>query len=128
MLFTKYYSFFKKSFFLKDKIIASNLIMSLVSIFTLLFLFTYKIKLYKLSSNSQLLLHYNVYFGIDWIGSWYKILIYPIIGFLLFIINLLLSSYFYNRKNFLSYLLVCSMTFGEILVLISGLAVLWINS
>ncbi|MBU1131295.1 hypothetical protein KJ840_04135 [Patescibacteria group bacterium] len=36
-------------------------------------------------------LHFNIYFGIDWIGSWIQIFIYPLISFIIIILNLVIS-------------------------------------
>lgn len=126
MFSTKIYSFLRKSFFLKDKIILINLLISTVILFTLLFLFIIRIPTFK--SSGDLLLHYNIYSGIDWMGSWYKIYLYPLIGILLFALNLVLGIFFYSREKFLSYLLIISITFCEILTFIACLSVLWINS
>src|SRR4030042_1891246 len=96
MLLAKLHNFVQKNFFLKDKIIIANLIASLI------FLLLFKIG-FKFNSSSQLFLHYNIYFGIDWIGSWYKIYIYPFAGLLIFIINFLLAIYFYENTKITSY-------------------------
>jgi len=122
----KLYNFCKKNFFLRDKVVLINLIVSLIILLALFGLFIYKIPLYK--SNKQLFLHYNIYFGIDWIGQWYKIFIYPLLGALIFIINLSLGILFYNKEKVITYLLLFSATFCEIIICIASLAVLWINS
>lgn len=127
MFFIRLYSFFKKSFFLKDKIILINLIVSLVILVALLFLFMYKFFAFR-SGDEQLFLHYNIYFGIDWMGIWYKIFVYPLVGLAVYIINLFLGILFYKKDKFISRLLICSITFCEILIFIAGMCVVWINS
>lgn len=126
MISAKLNDFFKKNYFLKDKIILFNLIIGLMLIVGLFILFYFNIY-GKRNAQQQILLHYNIYFGIDWIGQWYEIFIYPLLGAAIFIGNLLLSIYFYNKEKFLSYLLIFSITFSEILIFIAGISVLWIN-
>ncbi|NIP32637.1 hypothetical protein GWN91_02975 [Candidatus Saccharibacteria bacterium] len=53
-------------------------------------------------------LHYNIYFGIDLIGSWYKIFTVPIVGLIFLIINICLIVVLYQREKFLSYFLAAS--------------------
>ncbi len=37
-------------------------------------------------------LHYSSYFGIDWIGPWINIIYYPVISFLIIVINTAIGS------------------------------------
>lgn len=127
MILAKFQTFLQKRLFLKDKIILLNLIASFLILISLFFLFIYKIGL-EHTANEQFFLHYNIYLGIDWIGEWYKVFIYPLIGFIIFILNLSLTILFFEKEKFLSYLLIFSITFSEILIFIAGLAVVWINS
>ncbi|MFC1612936.1 hypothetical protein ACFL23_01255 [Patescibacteria group bacterium] len=125
-MFIKLYNFFKKNFFLRDKVVLINLIISFTILLALLGLFIYKTPLYR--SEKQLFLHYNIYFGIDWVGQWYKIFIYPLLGALIFIVNLALGILFYNKEKVITYFLLFSATFCEIIILIASLSVVWINS
>ncbi len=127
MILAKFQTFLQKRLFLKDKIILINLIASLLILLSLFFLFIYKIGLSH-TAEKQFLLHYNIYYGIDWIGEWYKVFIYPLIGFIILIINFSLSIFFFEKEKFLSYLLISAITFSEIIIFIAGLAVIWINT
>lgn len=127
MILAKFQTFLQKRLFLKDKIILLNLIASLLILVSLFFLFIYKIGSSH-TAGEQFLLHYNIYYGIDWLGEWYKVFIYPLIGLIIFIVNFSLSIFFFEKEKFLSYLLISSITFSEILIFIAGLAVVWINT
>ncbi len=127
MILARFQTFLQKRLFLKDKIILINLIASLLILASLFFLFIYKIGLSH-QAEEQFFLHYNIYFGIDWLGAWYKIFIYPLIGLIIFIINFSLSIFFFEKEKFLSYLLISSITFCEVLVFMAGLSVIWINT
>lgn len=50
-------------------------------------------------------LHYNIVFGVDLVGSWWKIYYLPLAGLLVFLLNYTLSFVFYKTDKFLSRLL-----------------------
>ena len=51
-----------------------------------------------------IILHYNVYFGVDAIGDWRNVFIMPSLSLLLLFINLVLSRYFYYKEKLAAYL------------------------
>lgn len=46
-----------------------------------------------------IILHYNVYFGVDLIGSWWQVFFLPLMGTLILIINLVLAYLFFKQKE-----------------------------
>lgn len=67
------------------------------------------IKILPIANEADFLsLHYNIYFGIDLIGNWYRIFIVPSVGLIFFIINMALIVLLYKREKFLSYFLAAS--------------------
>ncbi len=46
-----------------------------------------------------IILHYNVYFGVDMIGDWKRVFLLPLIGLFLYILNSFLSLFFYEKKE-----------------------------
>ena len=50
--------------------------------------------------------HYTVYFGIDRIGPWWYILIYPVFASAIFIINTIASMILYFQRRLFSYVIV----------------------
>lgn len=53
-------------------------------------------------TTDQLFLHYSTVFGIDLIGDWWKIFYLPGGGLFIFLLNYLLSWYFYSSDKFLA--------------------------
>lgn len=53
-------------------------------------------------TTDQIFLHYNVVFGVDLIGEWWKIFAAPIGGLTIFLCNFLLSWYLYGQDKVLS--------------------------
>jgi hypothetical protein len=46
-----------------------------------------------------IILHYNVYFGVDVIGAWWQIYYLPLIGLVVLCINTVLGYLFYKQKE-----------------------------
>ncbi|MGK2849197.1 MAG: hypothetical protein ACSLEX_03965 [Minisyncoccota bacterium] len=79
-------------------------------------------------SNGLLVLHYNVYFGVDIQGLWWQTFVLPVGNALLFGGHLLLSWYFYGRhERVASYLLLLGSNFLSIGTLIAIGSIIFIN-
>ncbi len=72
-------------------------------------------------------LHYTVYSGVDWIGPWFYIFLYPLIGTLLGAVNFWLASRVYSRERLLSYILGATAFIGEALLAVFIIFLLSIN-
>lgn len=109
----------KINLFLKDKLIViCSLIIFLLNLSIWLILYM------KVQPTSEPIpLHYNIYFGIDLIGSWYKIYYIPGFGMIIFFINLLLSYIIYKREKIISYFLIFSSGMIQIIFLATGLLI-----
>jgi hypothetical protein len=46
-----------------------------------------------------IILHYNVYFGVDILGSWWEVYFLPSVGTFFWIINFVLGYFSYQRKE-----------------------------
>ena len=113
-------NFFK--FFLKDRIIIANLIGSLIINASIW------INLLRIKKVDEMIpLHYNVYFGIDYIGDWHKIFIIPIMGIIVLIVNFLLALLIYYKDKFISYILLFVVSFIQVILFLASLSVVWIN-
>ncbi|MCK4745261.1 hypothetical protein KAS41_04325 [Candidatus Parcubacteria bacterium] len=73
-------------------------------------------------------LHYNIYFGVDFIGAWHKIFIIPIFGLIILLINYYISIQIYLKNKFVSYILAGSALFAQFILLFASIAIVWINS
>ena len=70
-------------------------------------------------TTEQLFLHYNVVFGVDLIGEWWKIYYLPLAGFLVILVNYLLGLHFYRHDKLLSRLLSFFTVFFHVFLLIA---------
>ncbi|MBU1148861.1 hypothetical protein KKI23_02100 [Patescibacteria group bacterium] len=69
-------------------------------------------------------LHYNIYFGIDLIGSWYNIYLMPLSGLIILILNYLLARALLDKGILLKYMLSISAALCQIIVLLASIFLL----
>lgn len=71
-------------------------------------------------SHEPITLQYNIYFGINYIGEWYKIYMIPIIGLCIFLLNYIQAYYIYQKDALASYFLMVSSVIVHGLLLLSA--------
>lgn len=74
-----------------------------------------------------LFLHYNILFGVDYIGEWWKVLFLPITGLLIFIINFSLGWLLFHKDKFISIILNCVSLLCQIFVLVASGILVFLN-
>jgi len=88
------------------------------------------LKIYPLSyltEYGQIFLHYNTYFGIDKIGSWYQILFIPALGLFIIIFNNIISYIFYLRERLISYSLIIANVALQVILLAAAMFIVLLN-
>lgn len=107
-----------------DRIITSALFTSL-SINLLIWFYIYK---NKITGDYPVILHYNLIFGVDYLGDYFKAYFISFIGLLILMLNTFLSHYFYSRERLASYFLVINILIIQIFLLFAGYLVVRVNS
>lgn len=75
-----------------------------------------------------IILHYNVYFGVDMMGNPKWVFVLPAIGLFLLLVNNFLAIYFYdNKERIASYILLTGALMIQLSLLIATLSVIIIN-
>lgn len=116
-------SFFTQEYF-RNHIIDWLLILSFVSNLANWIL----LKIFVKPVDHSIILHYNVYFGVDETGNWKNVWILPSIGLFLLIINLSLSLYFYrNEERIAGYLLLMATLMVQLSLVVAAVSVILIN-
>lgn len=110
--------------FFKNNIVRLFLGLSLVLNLGLFLFFYFLIK----QSNIPIVLHYNVDWGVDYLGEVKSIFTLPIIGFLIFLFNGVLAMKLWVRNKALSYFLTIVILLVEIFLGLGGIALYIINS
>lgn len=115
--------FFKNPFF-KDKINLWLIILALATNiinWAILFIFLKP-------ATENIILHYNVYFGVDMTGRRNLAFIMPGIGLILIIINSYLAKYFYRNKEIIAgYILLIAALMAQLSLIIATFSVIIIN-
>jgi len=75
----------------------------------------------------QIFLHYNIIFGVDLVGSWWKIFYLPLVGLLILVANCIVSFLFFKADKFLSRLLVWWILFVHCFLLIAIILLVGLN-
>ena len=57
-------------------------------------------------ASQPLILHYNIYFGVDFLGPWVWLLVFPVSGLFIFFLNFTLALGLYVHQRLLSLFLV----------------------
>ena len=78
-------------------------------------------------SSEQFFLHYNVVFGVDLIGAWWKIYLLPAVGLLVLLLNYILGLYFYREDRLLSRLFSFFTLFFQIFLLTAAVLIVCKN-
>ncbi len=79
-------------------------------------------------SETPLVLHYNVYFGVDLLGIWWQVYMLPFLGVLFFIGHSMLARRFYLRSERIAcYLMLFSSSLLSFGLLIACISIVFIN-
>lgn len=74
------------------------------------------------------ILHYNVYFGVDVIGGWWQVYFLPLIGLIILLVNSTLGYLFYGQKErIVAHLLMLATFIVQIVISIAVSSLLLIN-
>jgi hypothetical protein len=110
--------------YLHNKIINKVLLLGcLLNILMWIYLF-----MNHVSSAYPVILHYNLFFGVDEVGEYDKIFILPGIGLVLLLINTLLANFFYRIERIAAYLLTFNTFILQALLLLASYLVIKVNS
>ncbi|HAR99835.1 MAG: hypothetical protein US57_C0001G0004 [Candidatus Moranbacteria bacterium GW2011_GWC2_37_73] len=75
-----------------------------------------------------IILHYNVYFGVDVIGAWWQMYFLPLIGLVILCVNAVLGYLFYQQKErIVAHLLMLATFIVQICITIAVSSLLLIN-
>lgn len=115
--------FYSPKLYLRDWWITGSL---LVAVFLQIFMWWYLIANIHPTSE-QFFLHYNIIFGIDLLGSWWRIFYLPAGGLLLLLVNLVASWLIYGSEKLLSRVLAITTAFLHIGLLLALWLIVGLN-
>ena len=115
--------FFSNSFWKNKLIIRLTVLSLLLNISLWLYFFQNKIE-----SDYPIILHYNLIFGVDCLGSYEKIYLISFVGLILLLFNSILGYILYNKEKLASYFLVFSTFVIQIFLIVAGYLIVGVNS
>lgn len=77
--------------------------------------------------SGQIFLHYNIIFGVDLVGDWWKIFYLPLVGMGVLLVNYFLSFMFYGSDKFLARLLSFWVLFFHIFLTVGVVLLVRLN-
>lgn len=107
----------------------NNIVKILLIVNTLLCLLGFGLIGYFIQQEeSIIILHYNVYFGVDIQGSWWQAYIFPMAGTLFFLFHILFAYHFYRRcERIASYLMLLGSVLLSLGIVIVSVGIAVIN-
>ncbi len=78
-------------------------------------------------SQDYIIFQYNIYFGISSLTSWQAVILLPVLGLVCVIFNTLLAFYMYLKHEILSYFLSANVVLVNVILLIAGSLIVYIN-
>lgn len=77
---------------------------------------------------APIVLHYNVYFGVDLLGAWWQAYLLPVGGILILLAHILLARFFYRQKDRIAaYLILLSTNFILFGIAIAAASIAFVN-
>lgn len=84
--------------------------------------------IYKVRPQAEpLLLHYNIYYGIDLIGEWWRMYFIPAVGAGIIIFNFFLAWFIYVKERILAYFLFFASSIFQVFLLVSAALIILLN-
>lgn len=89
-----------------------------------LFLFLY---FFIRQTNLPVTLHYNVYWGVDYLGGARQLLLVPLIGLIILVLNSILGADFWQKNKLLAYFFPAAAFAVQIFLFLAGISLYLIN-
>lgn len=107
----------------RDKLILMNLFLSLALNMVLWLLLI----LNFWQAREYIILGYNIYFGISAFGQWYQILLLPLLGLIVILLNFSLSFYLYLKEKLISYFLASTALIFHLIIFLASVIIIYVN-
>ncbi|MFH1564683.1 MAG: hypothetical protein ABIC82_02415 [bacterium] len=116
-----------KEFIKKDKLIKVTIFLSILFNLINWGLIYYRFTRFLAGQEESIILHYNIYFGIDKIGDWTNIYYLPLIGLAILFINLLGGYLLYQKDKLISYFFLSVAFLVQILLILATFFIIVVN-
>ncbi|MFH1175201.1 MAG: hypothetical protein V1698_00580 [bacterium] len=109
--------------FFKDKVVLAAIFCAL----TLNVILWIILKKYIRPSALPIILHYNVYFGADYLGKFTKVFVIPLVGLIIFAVNTILSGIIFLKFKLGAKILLIASSVAQALLLVGAITIIMFN-
>ncbi len=81
----------------------------------------------ELQGTTYIPLHYNIYFGIDQFGPWYRVFTLPALGLALFLLNLVFEGIYFHQEHVLAKFFAVMTVATELILFVSVVFIVLLN-
>ena len=78
-------------------------------------------------TDTPIILHYNIYFGVDAVGGWKSLFLMPTLAAGLLFLNAVLSRYFYYKEKMAAHLFAGTALILQLLMAVAVVSAIMIN-
>ncbi|MFB6226419.1 MAG: hypothetical protein ABEJ02_03630 [Candidatus Paceibacteria bacterium] len=72
-------------------------------------------------------LHYNILFGVDLVGQWWKVYVLPFVGLLIFLVNGFIGWLSFHKDRYIAYFLNATAIICQIFIFVSAYLLVFLN-
>ncbi len=77
--------------------------------------------------DETIFLHYNILFGVDYIGAWWKVLYLPVLGLFIFLVNTIFGWVMFPKDKFSAQVLNFVNLVCQIFIFIAAALLVFLN-
>jgi hypothetical protein len=81
----------------------------------------------RVTSGEQIFLHYNILYGVDYVGEWWRVLYLPSTGLLILLTNFIMGWFLFHKDKFAAYSLNAVSVICQIFLLIAVALLVFLN-
>lgn len=108
--------------FLRDKLVMSSL-----SVAVLINVALWVYLLLAVKSAENIFLHYTIHFGVDLVGSFTNLLMLPLLGLALILLNFTIAYFLYDNLKRLGLLMAVATPVIQVFLLVEGFFLAFLN-
>ena len=110
--------------FLQEKFVSLNIVISVILQIMVWYLF-FSAKPVPL--DTEIILSHNIYFGITWLGPWRRLVMIPLLGLIMFIVNSVLAHFLFSKNKLAAYYLLFGMSLVQVFLVFTMLVKILVN-
>jgi hypothetical protein len=81
----------------------------------------------RTSGDYPIILHYNLFFGVDFLGNYNMVFLIPLVGVMVFVANSLLGHIFYKAEKLAAYILTINIFLVQCFLLLASYLIVAVN-